>query len=77
MESDAGLDSAADLSMLTRLIVAGLAAAVVIGIVAFLISGDWVVVVLVVGAYTAIAATQWVAAARRVKRTKAESAQRD
>jgi membrane protein implicated in regulation of membrane protease activity len=77
MEPDAGLDSVADLSMLTRMLLAGLVAMVVVGVVAFIISGEWIVVLLIVGAYAAIAGTQWVAAAKRVQRTRSELAQRD
>ena len=64
---DHGLDSPADLKMLERLLFYGLAAAVIIGVVALLATGSWSVLFVVVAAYAVIAAIQWIAVHRRMR----------
>lgn len=63
---DSGLDSPADLKMLTRLMTAGALAVIGVGVVAVIIGGHWYLLLLVVVPYIAIAATQWYVASRRV-----------
>lgn len=67
MAPDRGLDSPADLHVLERLLFYGLAAAVIIGVVALLTTGSWLVLLLVVAAYVVIAVVQWVAVHHRMK----------
>lgn len=67
MAPDRGLDSPADLKMLERLLFFGLAAAVIIGLVTLVATGSWLVLLVVVAAYAAIAAIQWVAVHRRMR----------
>ncbi len=64
---DPGLTSRADLRALTRLLMWGLVAGVVVGIVAVGLGGNLATVLLVVVTYAAVAATQWVAAFRRAR----------
>ena len=66
MEPDRRLDSPADLKMLERLLFSGLAAIVIIGVIAALVTGEWVVLLGVLLAYGVIAAIQWVAVNRRM-----------
>ncbi|MCH7789755.1 MAG: hypothetical protein IH940_09980 [Acidobacteria bacterium] len=77
MGSDAGLDSAADVRVFTLLLLGGLAAVVVICVVAVLLGASWFLVLPIAGAYALISVTQWAAANARVRRTRAEMAQRD
>ncbi len=67
MEPDHGLDSPADLRMLERLLFYGLAVAVIVGVVALLATGSWIVLALVMAAYAAIAGIQWLAVHRRMR----------
>ena len=67
MEPDRGLDSPADLRMLERMLFYGLAAAVIVGVVALLATGSWIMLVLVFVAYALIAGIQWVAVHRRMR----------
>ena len=66
MAPDPGLDSPADLKMLERLLFYGLAAVVILGAVAVAVTGEWLVLLGVLGAYAVIAAIQWVAVHRRM-----------
>lgn len=68
-QPDRGLDSSADLKILTRLLTAGLVAAVIVGFVALVLSGNWVLLVVIVAPYAVIAAFQWAAAFRRARET--------
>jgi len=67
MEPDHGLDSPADLHVLERLLFYGLAAAVIVGVIALLVTGSWLVLVVVVVAYALIATIQWIAVHRRMR----------
>ena len=64
---DIGLDSRADLHMLTRLLLWGLVAAVIVGFVAMLVTGNWALVGAMLACYLVIAATQYYAAYRRAR----------
>ena len=66
MEPDRGLDSPADLKMLERLLFYGLVAVVIVGVLAVLITGQWLVLLGVLASYAAVAAIQWVAVNRRM-----------
>ena len=66
-EPDRGLDSPADLRLLERLLFFGLAAAIIVGVVALVLTGEWSVLLLVVAAYAVIAGIQWVAVHRRMR----------
>jgi membrane protein implicated in regulation of membrane protease activity len=66
-EPDRGLDSPADLRLLERLLFFGLAAAIIVGVVALLVTGEWSVLLVVVVAYAVIAGIQWVAVHRRMR----------
>jgi membrane protein implicated in regulation of membrane protease activity len=67
MAPDHGLDSPADLHVLERLLFYGLACAVIVGVVALIVTGSWLVLLFVVVAYAAIAAIQWNAVHRRMR----------
>ena len=67
MEPDHGLDSPADLHVLERLLFYGLAAAVIVGVIALLLTGSWFVLAVVVVAYAVIATIQWIAVHRRMR----------
>ena len=64
---DSGLDSPADLHLLERLLFFGLVAAIIVGVVALVFTGEWLVLLLVVAAYAVIAGIQWVAVHRRMR----------
>ena len=64
---DQGLDSAADLRALTRILLWGLVAVVLVGAVAFGFGINLGTVLIVVGTYAVIAVSQWVAAFRRAR----------
>lgn len=64
---DHGLDSPADLHLLERLLFFGLAALIIVGVVATIFTGEWRVLLLVVAAYALIAGVQWVAVNRRMR----------
>jgi membrane protein implicated in regulation of membrane protease activity len=66
MDPDRGLDSPADLKILERLLFYGLAAVVIAGLIAVLVTGEWIVLLGVLVAYGVIAAIQWVAVQRRM-----------
>jgi membrane protein implicated in regulation of membrane protease activity len=66
-EPDRGLDSPADLRLLERLLFFGLAAAIIVGVVAVVVTGQWAVLALVVVAYAVIAGIQWLAVHRRMR----------
>jgi len=66
-ERDIGLDSTADLHILTRILLWGLAAAVIVAFVAMLVSGNWTVVGGMLACYIVIAGTQYYAAYRRAR----------
>ena len=53
--------------MLERMLFYGLAAAVIVGVVALLATGSWIMLVLVFVAYALIAGIQWVAVHRRMR----------
>ena len=67
MEPDRGLDSPADLHVLERLLFYGLAATIIVGVVAVVVTGNWSVLLLVIAAYAIIAGIQWVAVHRRMR----------
>ncbi len=67
MEPDRGLDSPADLHVLERLLFFGLVAAVIVGVVALLLTGSWTVLLVVLVAYAVVAAIQWIAVHRRMR----------
>jgi membrane protein implicated in regulation of membrane protease activity len=66
-ELDRGLDSPADLRLLERLLFFGLAAAIIVGVVALVFTGEWSVLLIVVAAYVVIAGIQWVAVHHRMR----------
>ncbi|MDH3705308.1 MAG: hypothetical protein OES57_04540 [Acidimicrobiia bacterium] len=66
-DDDIGLDSRADLHILTRLLLWGLAAAVIVAFVAMAVTGNWTLVGAMLVCYLIIAATQWYAAYRRAR----------
>jgi hypothetical protein len=63
---DRGLDSIADLRALTRLLFFGLAAVVIIGAVVTIMAREWLVLLLLIGAYVIIATIQWIAVRHRL-----------
>ncbi len=64
---DRGIDSTADIRILTRLLFAGLVALVITAFVLFLITRNWIYVVLLIVPYAIVSATQWYAAHRRAE----------
>ena len=64
---DRGLDSTADVRILTRLLLAGLVALVLTSFVLFLVTRNWLYVALLVVPYALVSATQWYAAHRRAE----------
>jgi hypothetical protein len=69
---DQGLNSAADLKMLERVLIAGLVAVIITGFVAFIFTGNWWLLLLTIGPYALIAGSQWAFAAQRGRRTEHE-----
>ncbi len=67
MYEDRGLDSTADIRILTRLFFAGLVALVITSFVLFLLTRNWIYVALLIVPYAIVSATQWYAADRRAK----------
>jgi hypothetical protein len=65
-QGDRGLDSIADLRVLTRLLFFGLAGVVIIGAIATILAREWILLLVLVGAYVVIAAIQWVAVRHRL-----------
>ncbi len=64
---DSGLDSPADLRLLERLLFVGLVAAIIVGVVALVFTGELRVLLIVVAAYAVIAGIQWAAVHRRMR----------
>ncbi|MDH4168080.1 MAG: hypothetical protein OEW42_00690 [Acidimicrobiia bacterium] len=64
---DVGLDSQADLRIFSRLLLWGLAAAVIVAFVALVVTGNWALVGAMLVCYLVIAATQYYAAYRRAR----------
>lgn len=67
MYEDRGLDSTADIRIFTRLLFAGLVALVLSAFVLFIITRNWIYVLLLIVPYAIVAGTQWYAAARRAE----------
>ena len=67
MDPDRGLDTPADLRVFERLLFYGLATAVIVGVVAYLATREWSVLLLVIAAYALVAVIQWVAVHRRMR----------
>lgn len=65
-EADRGLDSIADLRVLGRLLFYGLVVAIIIGAIVAAFTRHWFVLLIVVGAYAAIAIIQWLAVSHRM-----------
>ncbi len=64
---DRGLDSTADLKALTRILLWGLVAVVLVGAAAVGIGLNLGTALIVIGTYAVIAVSQWVAAFRRAR----------
>ncbi len=62
---DRGLDSQQDLKIFTRILLFGLVAIVLVSFVLLLLTGNWLLLGVLVGAYALVAAAQWYAAYRR------------
>ncbi len=73
---DRGLESTADLRALTRILLWGLVAVVLVGAVAFGFGLNLGTVLIVVGTYAVIAVSQWVAAFRRARERAAANGRR-
>ncbi len=67
MYEDRGLDSTADVRILTRLLLVGLVALVLSAFFLFIITQNWIYAVLLIVPYSLVSATQWYAAKRRAE----------
>ncbi|MEE9416338.1 MAG: hypothetical protein V3V01_13735 [Acidimicrobiales bacterium] len=67
MYEDRGLDSTADVRVLTRLLLAGLVTLLLTALVLLIVTGNWIYGSLLVIPYCIVAATQWYAAHRRAE----------
>ena len=63
---DRGLDSIADLRAFTRLLFFGIAGVLIIGTVVMLLTRNWSMLLILIGAYAVIAVIQWVAVRHRL-----------
>ena len=70
--TDSGMNSKADLKIFQRLLTAGLVGVVVAGFVTFIFTGNWWLLLLIIGPYALVAATQWAFAIQRGRRTERE-----
>ena len=69
---DRGLDSTADVRVLTRFLLWGLVAVLIAAFVALLVSGRWAWAVLIVVPYAVVATVQWRLAIARQRARRAE-----
>jgi hypothetical protein len=63
---DRGLDSIADLKAFTRLLFFGIAGVLIIGTVVMLLTRNWSMLLILIGAYAVIAVIQWIAVRHRL-----------
>ncbi len=72
-QPDPGLDSVADVRVLTRLLLWGLVAVLIAAFVALLVSGRWAWAVLIVVPYVVVSVVQWRVAIARQRARRAEA----